>query len=73
MKEFKDSKGRRYWEPQDPNDIGLLAIAERATFGETIFPSGWKSPPGQQIALGGVLYEISDDELIDDMHDKLTQ
>lgn len=49
--------GKTYWEPQDPNDKGLLAMAEGATFGETIFPSGWKSPKGTQTARGGLLYE----------------
>lgn len=62
MQEHTDSKGRRYWEPENPHDKSLLMMAERATFGETTFPSGWKSPPGKQVALSGVLYEVTDDQ-----------
>ncbi|MBY0559850.1 hypothetical protein [Hyphomicrobium sp.] len=54
-------KGLRFWTPVDTNDAGLLQIAEGATFGETIFPSGWKSPPGTQIARRGKLYEVETD------------
>lgn len=57
MIEKQTPQGQRFWEPQDPNDEALLKMAEGATFGETTFPSGWKSPVGKQVAKGGLLYE----------------
>lgn len=59
MIEKKTESGETYWEPQDPNDAGLLRMAEGSTFGETIFPSGWRSPKGVQVARGGKLYKKS--------------
>lgn len=51
--------GVRTWIPEDPNDKALLAAAEGATFGSTTFPSGWRSPEGQQVCRNGVLVDVA--------------
>jgi len=55
IEKLKD--GVRVWEPTHPQDIALLQRAEGSLFGETTFPSGWKSPAGTQTARNGVLVE----------------
>lgn len=57
MIEEKTKDGLRVWTPVDKQDEALLRMAEGGKFGETTFPSGWKSPPGLQIASRGKLYE----------------
>ena len=59
MTEEKLSNGLRVWTPTDPQDTAFLKMAAGATFGETTFPSGWRSPPGRQVARKGKLYETA--------------
>lgn len=48
--------GGECWEPTDQNDIGFLLCAEGATFRNTVFPSGWKSPDKDLVCRNGKLY-----------------
>lgn len=50
--------GVKTWTPNDERDKALLSVAEGAMFGQTTFPSGWKSPPGKQICKNGILVDV---------------
>ena len=52
-------EGVRVWIPVDDNDKAFLRIAEGATFNETTFPSGWKSPPRDVVCQGGILVDAT--------------
>lgn len=42
-------------QPTDNNDLALLLMAEGSTFNDATLPSGFKTPPVDMQAKGGIL------------------